>query len=107
MVHIYGRKAFSFFFLVLLIASVVMAAYGRSDAYTIETHGRLDGYKNGTIVIDLDNNRGKESFTVNTGTKVINLGTPMQVNRIPRHSVVRVTSEMGVALKIVVEEVPK
>lgn len=101
------KKTKSYVFSTLLIAFILLVAYSQGVAYKQETQGYFEGYKNGEITIELFRNRGKEHFRVNDGTKVIRAGTPIKVSQIPKHSVVKVKSEGGVALEILIEEVPQ
>ena len=105
--HYSIRKIQMYYHLFLFIAFVLLITYSQSEAFKQETRGYFAGQKNNEITIVLLQNRGRESFRVNDHTTVINVGMPMKVSKIPRNSVVKVTSEGSVALEILVEEVPK
>ncbi|KAF0219002.1 MAG: hypothetical protein FD174_2391 [Geobacteraceae bacterium] len=70
------------------------------------TRGFFGGVKNSRMLVTTPSG-GKEYFGVTGETKFVNPGRPGDISRLPRHSVVQVIWKDGVALQIVVVEVPR
>lgn len=93
----------------ILIGVIVWGLLGAATvnaADTRMTRGFFGGMKNSRILVDSPA-EGKEYFEITRETQLIKPGKPISISKLPRHSIVQVISKNGVALQIVVVEVPK
>jgi|GEM_PF-4084818 hypothetical protein len=87
----------------VFLVMMVLPAWG----YDREVRGFFKGHKNHSVTIELDRGMGHETVNVDSKTKVINIGVPMELPSIPKNSFVKVKIVDSVAAEIIVEEVPK
>jgi len=99
-------KVLTYLFCGAVLAFILLGASGQAMAYT-QTRGYFMGLKGDRITIELPQSQGKAYFWVNKSTIVVNVGLPMTLSRIPKHSVVEIKSEGNTAVEVLVEEVPK
>lgn len=99
MIRIYNVCVSTFLFMALALS----VAYASSNRMT---RGFVDSIKGERIVVELPDG-SKESFELTRDTEMIRDGNSSRVIRLPRHSIVQIISNNGVALQIVVVEVPR
>lgn len=94
---------------IIILSAVFSGFFGSAILQAYEDHstiGFFRGVRLSRLQVDVPK-VGRRTFSVTSETRVSRAGIALDVNRIPLHSVVRVVERDGMAIMVIVEEVPK